>query len=318
MKIKTVAFRRHPFGVRGFRRPSPALLAGLALMAGTTFVLHAQLTNIEKAVLLSWPEPAQEHIVLGSNSLASNAVWTPWPEPIFKRFGELCMTVPTVATQQFFKLVPGRQFADDFSESWGPFTNRNSWVEWVDDPVGEQWIVTNGVLRLDWNAPSGIPGFALFPLGVTNAEAVLGDVYMSVDMLDCVTSGTNFAVFALAARFTLDEGGEKAYLGALYVNYHGLPGVVQPVMYNGSNYKYGAPINIQQYPPPYRLQFSAVGTKLSLRVLHLSTGQFMGDAVNMPSSLYPTGKAALFISGRANPDDSFTITADNFFLTGKP
>jgi hypothetical protein len=81
------------------------------------------------ACLACWSQDtAEEQIVVGASSLASDAVWTPWPEPIFKRHGELCMAVPTTATQQFFKLVPGTQFIDDFSDPQEPFAVRNPWV----------------------------------------------------------------------------------------------------------------------------------------------------------------------------------------------
>ncbi len=141
-----------------------ALLACLVLaltVAGTG--LKAQVLDESRAVLLYWPEPTQEQIVVGADSLASNAVWTPWPEPIFKRFGQMCMAVPTTASQQFFRTALGRQFLDDFSETWGPFTNRDSYMHWFRQP-GEDWFVTNGTLRVNVNLSTDA-GFLLLPVG---------------------------------------------------------------------------------------------------------------------------------------------------------
>ncbi len=70
---------------RGRRGRTAALLGGLVValtLPGSG--LKAQVPDISKSVLLSWPEPTQEQIVVGSDSL-TGPVWTPWPEPIFKR-----------------------------------------------------------------------------------------------------------------------------------------------------------------------------------------------------------------------------------------
>lgn len=218
--------------------------------------------DIANSVLLSWPANTEkEQVVVGADS-PTGPVWTPWPEPIFKRFGQMCMTVPTTATQQYFKLVPGTQFADDFSDCSGPFTNRSPWVPLFQDP-GEEWVVTNGVLQLKCNPPTG--GTALCPLG-TNEEAYLRDSYMSVDILDWVASATTKSGFSLNARARMvSTGGATTYMGGLTHNHDGIPGKVRPWIWNGSEYIRGTDFYLQDYPLPYRLQFSVVGPRLQLQ-----------------------------------------------------
>ena len=71
-----------------------------------------------------------------------------------------------------------------------------------------------------------------------------------------------------------------------------------------------------QYPLPYRLEFYGVGPRLSLRVLNLTTGQLIQEMV-LPNELNLTNWfVGLWINGRNTAGDSFTATADNFFLSG--
>jgi hypothetical protein len=272
--------------------------------------------EIARAVSISWPEDTrEEQVVLGSDSLASNAVWRPWPEPVFKRQGRPCMSVPITATQQHFKLVPGRQFADDFSDLGGHCASRYSWLPWFQDTTGEDWAVTNGVLRVQWNQPA-MPGFALLPLG-TNAAARFRDFYASVDALSWTTSSNNTITVAIAARgdLELDEG--VAYFAGFDANADRVSGRVKPWIYNPSTaaYTFATPFDSQQTPPPYRLEFSGVGNRLLLRILHRDTGQVIRET-SINDGKYNQGLVALWINGTSAAGDSFTVSADNFFLTG--
>ena len=286
------------------------LLAGLALMGGTTFVLHAQLLSIEKAGLIAWPDPTEEQIVVGSDS-PTGPVWTPWPEPIFKRFGQMCMAVPTVATQQYFKLVPGRQFVDDFSDAWGPFTNRNSWAPLLQDATTEEWVVTNGVLQVKCN--SGFQyGFALLPPGM-NVLTRHRDFCIAVDVLDWVTSGTNWSGIMLLGR--ADTSTLINYSGGLQLNRGGIPGKVLPFIHWDIPTTTSIRGSTNDVQLPYRLQFSGVGSRLTLRVLNPTNGQLI-EELNTTNAPLAIGVAALYFEGRFNAGDSFTIKVDNFFASG--
>jgi hypothetical protein len=310
MNPNLVTFARDSFRVRCFRRQTTVLLAGLTLMAGTTFVLHAQLTNIEKAVLLSWPGPAEEQIVVGADSSAG-PVWTPWPEPIFTRHGELCMAVPTTASQQFFKLVSGRQFVDDFSETNLPFTNRAPYTNALD--TGWDYRVTNGIYRIARQGPVFAAGYGLTqPLPVV----VVRDFSASVDILDWVASGTNWNDFYIAARGVwVGPSGGYAYSGGLRLNDPG-PGSVRLWMVLSNDFVAGASFDLQQNPPPYRLQFSGVGPRLSFRVLSLTTGQIL-EEMSVNHSTLPEGFVGLLLyTSPLKLSESYTITVDNFFVSG--
>ena len=100
------------------------------------------------------------------------------------------------------------------------------------------------------------------------------------------------------------------------LNAKGVPGSVEPWIYNGSTYTNGSTFDTQQFPLPYCLQFSGVGTTISLRVVSLTTGELIRK-VSLPNdSTFTEGFVGLWINGESNGNDSFTITADNFFATG--
>jgi hypothetical protein len=306
--------KRKPGHGSGQRGRIAALLGGLVLaltLPGTG--VKAQVLRSPQSVLLSWPEPTQEQIVVGSDSLASNAVWTPWPEPIFKRFGQMCMAVPTTESKEFFQTVPGRQLADGFDYTWGPFTNRDSWTP-IFLEAEDDWFVTNGVLRMI-KTPNASLGFGLIAFG-TNAAATLRDFYASVDIVDWAPSGSNSSDFALGGRGRfVSPTYAQGYFGFLTLNADGVPGKVRPWIYTPSGGTYGTAFDLQQYPLPYRLQFSVVGTSISFKVLNPATGQLI-QPVSSSSSTLPGGFAGLWLQGGVNPGDSSGISLDNFFVSG--
>jgi hypothetical protein len=53
-----------------------------------------------------------------------------------------------------------------------------------------------------------------------------------------------------------------------------------------------------------------------LRVLRLATGEVIRE-MPFTGSAYPTGIVGLWFNGRNNVGDASTITADNYFVTGK-
>ncbi len=173
-------------------------------------------------------------------------------------------------------------------------------------------MVTNGVLQVDWNAPP-IKGFVLAPLGMSVADH-LRDVYTSVDLLSCVAgSTTNGCVLTLVARGRVDT--YSGYFGGLTLNHDAILGEVEPWILDSLDYTYGQTFNLEEFPLPYRLEFSVVGTKLLFRVWSLTTGQLIRE-VTTTSSRCPTGFVGLWINGRNNPGLTFTMTADNYFVSG--
>jgi hypothetical protein len=311
MKSNLVTFARSPFRVRCFRRATTALLAGLTLMAGTTFVLHAQLTNIERAAIVSWPPPTEEQIVVAADSL-TGSVWTPSLELIFKRFDLMCMTVPTTASQQFFKIVPGRQFADGFGDTWGPFTNRIPWWPYSNEP-SDEWIVTNGVLRLNWHGPLAGAFALIWPPG---SNTWVADFSASVHILDWTTSGTNWSTLGIMARGIINPDGGLAYAAGLRLNAYGIPGNIALWMGYGAVTTDGPTFQTAQFPLPYRLEYSGIGSNLTLRVVSLTTKELIREmSATYPSGNRTEGFMGLWINAPAVLE-SHSITVDDYFTTG--
>jgi hypothetical protein len=303
-----------PAHARGRGGGTAVLLGGLVLaltLPGTD--LRAQVPDITKSVLLSWPEPTQEQIVVGSGS-PTGPVWTPWPEPIFKRFGQMCMTVPTTASQQFFKTVRGNQFIDNYSDTQLPYTNRVAYSNMVSPASGFEFQVTNGTYRIVRQGP-WLPGTTNGAATIPMPYVVVRDFSTSVDILGWTNTTTNWNVLYIAARMSWAPSMDGA---ALDLNpSDGPPGSFRLLMTTWGKEEARGPIfDGQQNPPPYRLQFSGVGHHLSFRVLSLTTGQVLGE-MSSEDSILTQGFVAFWINNPAlKVSESYAITLDNLLITG--
>jgi hypothetical protein len=290
-----------------------ACLVLTLILPGTC--LMAQVLRITNAVLLSWPEPTQEQIVVGSDS-STGPVWTPWPEPIFKRHGEICMSVPTTASQQFFKLVRGNQFLDDYSDVLLPYTNRVPYSNWVSAASGFNYQITNGTYRIARQGPwpSGTDSGALT---IPMPYVLVRDFSTSVDILGWTNNTTNWNVVYLMARSRWVSGGGIADSGALDLNpSDGPPGSFRLLLSANGTEARGPLFDGQQNPPPYRLQFSGLGTHLSLRVVSLTTGQILKE-MSRNDSVLTEGFVGIWVANAAlRASESYTITLDNLFISG--
>ncbi len=131
----------------------------------------APVLDVEKSVLLSWPQnTVEEQIALGAAIL--DGPWVPCLEPIFKRPGEVCMAVPTTSTQQYFMLAPGSQFSDDFSGDKGQWEP----IFYAGDTSKTTFVQTNGTLRIKGQAGAVASRGCVVPLG---PEQLHADVAMS-------------------------------------------------------------------------------------------------------------------------------------------
>jgi len=292
------------------------LLLLLALAGGTMLRLSAQplpAIDYTNGLLLAWPEPAEEAIVVGASSLASDAVWTPWPEPIFKRFGQFCLAAPMTNAQQFYQLVPGTQFIDDFDPLKEPFATRNPWEPYFADAADVSrftFTITDGVFQIQTQEPPVNGMVAVFCPG---AGAIVRDFYASVDILDWGSSSQNSAL-GIAGRLQGGPGGVSGmYLGSLQVNPGGVPGTAQLWFFDGgNNVQVPGEFNITANSK-YRLQFWVVGNHLTLRLLDLTNGQEVKRG-QLQDSRLTQGRVALWVNTRGS--SSYTRTVDNFFMTG--
>lgn len=260
------------------------------------------------ATLLTWPENnGEEQIVLTADSL-STSVWTPWPEPVFKRFGQCCVAVPATGPQRFGKLVPGRQFIDDFSDPQTPFATRNPWRHAA--IPAEELVVTNGLLQVAWGGPVKNVFAAVPP----EPDVVVGDFFVSVDILSWDTAGSDSSWLGLGGRLDRQPGGGPlyGYGGGLVRNKDGSH--VTWISYAGST-QYGPTLQERDFPLPYRLVFSAVGNRFSFRVLDPKTQGLIRE-INMTSDARKQGMVGLYFEAPTGLLDSHRITLDNFFMTG--
>jgi hypothetical protein len=269
---------------------------------------HLEIAPATNGVDLNWLLPLEEHIVVEADQLAGP--WCPCSQPHTRTGDAFCLTMPCQSPQQFFKLTPGRQFTDDFS-SVVP-----SWTPWFTG-AGKKWVVTNGVLQVSLRNQPSYGGLALCAVGATNVEAVLRDFFASVDILDWVTSSNNWSSFALVGRGHMSSTNSgTGYFGGLSLNSGGNLGLVEPwILVPERGYLDGTPFYIQEIPPPYRLQFSVVGTNISFRVLRATTWQPIRE-MSWNASTLTNGFVGLWFNGRTDAGDSYTNTVDNFFLSG--
>ncbi len=285
--------------------------------------LEMRLDNLEyevydapriNSVLLSWSANMGEgQIAVGAESLASDAVWTPCREPIYTRFGQLSTAVPIANACRFWKLVPGTQFIDDFSEPKQPFASRTPWEMVWTDP-NDEITVANGTMRIRRLGPTEL-GFLARP----PEEVVVRDFYASVDILDFTASGDNWCTFAIMANgiFTPNNPSTASVGNGVLLTFNsGAPGRVGYALWNGQQEIQGPVFNTAEFAPPYRLELSGVGSTLQSRVVQLATGQQIGEPLQATRTLYSEGWMALYVE---SPDQSATthdLIVDNFFVTG--
>lgn len=269
---------------------------------------HLEISAATNGVDLNWLLPMEEYIVVEADQLGGP--WSPCLQPHTRTADAFCLNRPCQAAQKFFKLKPGKQLVDDFSSlapTWTP----------IFQEAGEDWFVTNGVLQM-LKSPNPSLGFGLVAFG-TNAAANLRDVCASVDIVDWAPSGSNSSDFALGGRARIISSTYiKAYLGFLTLNADGVPGRVRPWISSPSGAIYGAAFDLQQYPLPYRVQFSIVGTQMWLRVLNPATGHLIVPEVRSIASdlTLLNGFAGVWLQGGVNAGDFNSISLDEFFLSG--
>ena len=260
------------------------------------------------ATLLTWPEnTGKEQIVVAADSL-SGSVWMPWPEPIYKRFADFATTAATTAAQQYFKLVPGTQFIDDFDALKQPFATRNSWAPHFYAPAdASRFVITNvdGALRIR-TVSSAADGRVLLEPPGTNV--MVRDFYASVDILAWPVAGKLVAIFA---RGVLDRppnwpGATDGYLGIVNRVHNDLR-----IWGSDGGPAVGPAVTIDP-AAHYRLVFSGSGTRLSQRLEDLTTGAVIEWST--VRNQWSQGPVGLWIE--TGEGGSIDITLDNFFVTG--
>ncbi len=265
--------------------------------------------EIANSVLLSWsPNMPGEQIVVGADAI--EGPYAPVPEPMFERFGSLCVSVPTTAQHQFFTLVPGTQFSDGFSDPVQPYANRLPW-ELLWEETNDEITVANGVMRIR-RLGSTWAGVLIRP----PEELVVRDFYSSVDIRGFTSSGGNWcSVFIMVNGVFRDNQGSAEGNGAGLTFNSGALGRVMPSVYNGPQESRGQQFDIAELPPPYRLEFSGVGSDFRFRVVHLATKTTISEQ-QVPRTVYFDGWVGLYVSSPDQNPTTHDLSLDNFFVTG--
>lgn len=307
MKTNAIASKSRQANRRTAGTKAVMKLACSALAVGASVCLNAQeqVTNsITKSVLLEWPVPAEECIVVGATSLTS-IVWTLTSEPIYQHLGKLRMAVPVTNPEQFFKVVPGTQLIDDFDPPKWPYATKGDWVPYfytILDSTPLEVTNVNQALRIRTLAPAVDGRIFLLPPG---PEVVVGDFYASVDITDWPVPARSFGIVA-RGQWTGSPLTSNGYMGLVGRN----PDEIR--IWNGSE---GVPGRGFTYDPAkdYRLAFSGVGTDLLLCLWDLTTGV---KVCEMPLYNGRWNQGMVGLWGNVTAGGSGDITLDNFFVTG--
>lgn len=278
--------------------------------------------QIERSVLLSFSaDTLEEQIVLGADSI--EGPWRPWPAPIYKQSGRWSMAVPITDSnaqhwlqpQLYFKLAPGTQFIDSFDPAKPPYASRASWVPGFYALVDtSRWEITdtNGVLRFHTLQTPVDGRVAMPPPGPCPAVA---DFWASVDILhlDVSLHGKGLAIGARSTWRVGDEvpGNGRGYLGGVLPHAAGT-NRARLTVYNSSSAIDG---EVFTFKPgtPYRLIFSGIGQRLSVKFIDLNTGQPAVKTHEVTDSTFSQGPVGLWIEAGQGMYDA---TLDNFFVTG--
>lgn len=268
------------------------------------------------ALLPTWPgDTTEELIPVGAETL--DGPWSPCAEPVFSRHGRLGIVLETRQPMQFVKLVPGRQFFDDFNPPKPPFSGKDPWIPAVYN-AGDlaRWSVTQSenVLRAK---TLQTPVDRRLVLPVPYPALVAADFWASVDILDFESTGSKAGI-GIGARSTGGPndpwpGTRNGYIGGIWPNIAG-PNKARVSIWDGTTIRLSPVVFTFNPGTPCRLIFSGVGTRLSVELIDLATLMPMVEPWVITSSAFAQGQIAIWTeTGGASSQD---VTLDNFFITG--
>jgi hypothetical protein len=221
------------------------------------------------------------------------------------------MAVFPTNSQEYFELVLGSQFIDDFDALKEPFASRNDWMPWFMDAGDASrfaFTIVNEAFQIEALQQPLNGQIAIFTPG---GGEILRDFCASVDILDW--AGSQESALGIAGRVQGGPGGvNNTYLGSVRMN--SPAGTGQLGFFNGASdvlVATGFPINPDL---DYRLQFSAVGNQLELRLVSLAEPQTLVAQGRLQASLFTQGRVALWVNTRGST--GYRRTVDNFFVTG--
>jgi len=269
---------------------------------------------IEKSVLLSWPEnTAEEQIVLRAESLAGP--WVPCLEPIFKRNGCMCVAVPITHSDEwvnpagYFKLVPGHQYVNDFSNETG---DGWEWNNLAENPGVVTHTFADGVLRIQDDAKE------TFMFSCPEPRVLYQDFSLSVDIVNWNEADQGVGLYA---RATMPQQGTAGTCYATVLTTKdsslGAPGLfIWAAFPDGSMPNLAGTLAPIEAGKDYRLVFTGSGSILTAELFELPLLGTPVVAVTAGNSALTQGLAGLYIVDYRDTTESIDFTVDNLGISG--
>jgi hypothetical protein len=272
----------------------------------------------ERSVLLCWSEStAEEQIVVGAEALDEPS--TPILEPVFRRQGQLAMAIPItshwqwVSPHEFFRLVPGHQYANDFSNETGIGW---AWSNLSDDPGNPTHTFSEGVYRVQ-DDQTGRP--FMFP----NPEPgrTYGNFAASVDIVSWNDADQGIGLYgrAIMPGDATPGLGYCATLAFKSRTFPGHPALVIWVAEPDGTFPNlsAAPVTVPlDSVKGYRLVFVGIGSDLRAELYDLADDSTPLVRVEATDSRFPNGEVGLYVNDYANDPQGIDMTVDNLLITG--
>jgi hypothetical protein len=273
-------------------------------------VPHLEAVRTAQGVDLIWQTPLQEHIVMVADQLSGP--WRPCPQLVTLSNDTLCVSMPCLGPQKFFKLVPGTRVTQDFNGSqpaWPPYY-------WDYGNAGLfTWTIKDGALRIECPDSVGRGDIMLLP---PRSDIVVGDFSASVDILDW-GSGINSRSVGIFARGVVDRddfpGQTEGYVGELWINRNGDTGLASLNIHAGSDQPIEEVVEFElETKSGYRLVFSGVGNQLTLSLFALSYPQQPVAMTTRTANSWSGGPVGVWVGNYGKGGYDFTL--DNVLVIG--
>ncbi|MCP5522267.1 MAG: hypothetical protein H7A46_12045 [Verrucomicrobiales bacterium] len=289
--------------------PPAGLLLGSIVMAS----IHAQLPDLNigvDSVCLTWAPTGEECIVVCAES--PDGPWTPVPVPIREVDGQHHAVVRCSDQQKYFRLAKGLCFTEGFEA-----TDLEGWTVLHWDPATEGIIIPEvscGALRIHGpNAGFDSPLIALY-----RTDRALADFGLSLDILDWAHEDGAGANLAMIARLdpAFDPSSRvdpQAYFGCLVMSDNQDRRKSNLGFYTKypDDWDY-SPFERTDAAKDYRIEFTGVGNKLTLRLFELGSGRLVHEFQEHYNKR-DSGLVGFYV---VDHDPTVDFRVDNFIAVG--
>ncbi len=274
------------------------------------FAPRLEIATTTGSIALSWQTPLEEHILMVADQLSGP--WRPCPQLVTLSSDTLCVSMPCLGPQKFFKLVPGTRVTQDFNGSQPPWHPHY----WDYGNAGLfTWTIKDGALRIECPDSVGGGDILLLP---SRSDIVVSDFSASVDILDW-GSGINSRSVGIFARGVVDRdnfpGQTEGYIGELWINRNNSVGLASLNIFADGDQPTEEVAEFElEAGNGYRLQFSGIANQLTLRLFKLSDLERPVAESQRIANSWSDGPVGLWIHNRDNQAYDFTV--DNIVVIG--